>query len=133
MRKRVLSTFWKQENKFFLPGQSRDFLQRRAEYKQVKMRLGEGVAGQVIREAVTINIGDVKTDPRFLPSTSLPAFSSLLVAPVQSGGKQIGTISVQSEQMHAFSSKDSELLDALGIQACWLSKTLDCLRAHNNG
>ena len=93
------------------------FSQDEAEYKQVKMRLGEGVAGQVIREAITINIGDVKTDPRFLPSNSLPTFSSLLVAPVQSGGKQIGTISVHSEKMHAFSLKDSELLDALGIQA----------------
>ncbi len=93
------------------------FSQDEADYKQVKMRLGEGVAGQVIREAITINIGDVKTDPRFLPSNSLPTFSSLLVAPVQSGGKQIGTISVHSGKLHAFSSKDSELLNALGIQA----------------
>ena len=44
-------------------------------------------------------------------------FPFLLVAPVQSGGQQIGTISVQSKQMHAFSSKDAELLNALGVQA----------------
>ncbi|HET9905576.1 MAG TPA: GAF domain-containing protein, partial [Anaerolineales bacterium] len=60
------------------------------EFKRVQMRLGEGVAGQVIREGITINIGDVETDPRFLLSSSIPNFRSLLVAPVQSGGQQIG-------------------------------------------
>jgi len=101
------------------------FSQEEAEYKQVKMRLGEGVAGQVIREAITINIGDVKTDQRFLSSNSLPTFSSLLVAPVQSGGKQIGTISVHSKKLYAFSSKDSELLNALGIQAALAIENTD--------
>ena len=87
------------------------------EFKRVKMRLGEGVAGQVIREGITINIGDVQTDERFIPSGSLPNFRSLLVAPVQSGGQQIGTISVQSKVTDAFSTKDVELLNSLGVQA----------------
>ena len=87
------------------------------EFKRVQMRLGEGVAGQVIREGITINIGDVKTDPRFLLSSSMPNFRSLLVAPVQSGGQQIGTISVQSKLPNAFSTKDAELLNSLGVQA----------------
>jgi PAS domain S-box-containing protein len=87
------------------------------EFKRVKMRLGEGVAGQVIREGITINIGDIKTDPRFLLPSSIPNFRSLLVAPIQSGGQQIGTISVQSKIPNAFSIKDAELLNSLGIQA----------------
>ena len=87
------------------------------EFRRVKMRLGEGVAGQVIREGITINIGDVETDPRFLLSSSMPNFRSLLVAPVQSGGEQIGTISVQSRLPNAFSAKDVELLKSLGVQA----------------
>ena len=87
------------------------------EAKRVKMRLGEGVAGQVIREGITINIGDVNSDPRFIPSSSMPNFRSLLVAPVQSGGQQIGTISVQSRMTNAFSTKDAELLNSLGVQA----------------
>src|SRR5687767_2075467 len=87
------------------------------EFKRVKMKLGEGVAGQVIREGITINIGEVKTDPRFLLSSSMPNFHSLLVAPVQSGGQQIGTISVQSKIPNAFSAKDTELLNSLGVQA----------------
>ncbi len=87
------------------------------DYKQVKMRLGEGVAGQVIREGITINIGDIKANPNFLLRDSFPEFQSLLVAPVQSGGQQIGTISIQSAATNAFSEKDASLLNALGVQA----------------
>lgn len=85
--------------------------------KRVKMRLGEGVAGQVISEGVTINIGDIRTHPDFIRGESLPAFRSLLVAPIHSGNRQIGTISVQSAKANAFSNQDTELLDALGLQA----------------
>lgn len=87
------------------------------EFTRVQMRAGEGVAGQVIREGITINIGDVKADPRFLQSDHHPKFRSLLVAPVLSGGRQIGTISVQSRNTNAFSARDVELLNSLGIQA----------------
>ena len=93
------------------------FDEQEKEYKRVKMRLGEGVAGQVIREGITINIGDIKAYPQFLLSDSLPRFRSLLVAPVQSGAQRIGTISVQSVMTNAFSSKDAELLNALAVQA----------------
>jgi PAS domain S-box-containing protein len=85
---------------------------------RIKMRLGEGVAGRVIREGVTINVWDVQNDRNFIFHNSYPPeFRSLLVAPVQSGGKQIGTISVQSKNINAFSEKDENLLNALGVQA----------------
>ena len=54
---------------------------------------------------------------RIQHDTYPPEFRSLLVAPVQSGGRQIGTISVQSKNVDAFSGKDEELLKGLGIQA----------------
>lgn len=85
--------------------------------KRVKMRLGDGVAGRVIREGTLINVGDIKTDRHFLLSDSLPTFQSLLVAPVQSGKQQIGTISIQSAAANAFSAKDAELMNALATQA----------------
>ena len=91
---------------------------REWEKERIKMRLGEGVAGRVIREGITINVRDVKSDPHFIFNTTYPPeFRSLLVAPVQSGGKQIGTISVQSKTTDAFTGKDEELLNALGVQA----------------
>jgi PAS domain S-box-containing protein len=86
--------------------------------ERIKMRLGEGVAGRVIGEGVTINVRDVQNDPNFIFHNSYPPeFRSLLVAPVQSGGQQTGTISVQSRNVNAFSGKDEALLNALGVQA----------------
>ncbi len=86
-------------------------------YKEVKMHLGEGVAGQVISSGETINIADVITDPRFLRPEDPPKFRSLMVAPVSSGRQKLGTISVQSHATHAFNENDRNLLKALGTQA----------------
>jgi signal transduction histidine kinase len=81
------------------------------------MSIGSGAAGQVLRNGITINIGNVNDDPRFLKTTIKPLYSSLLVSPVQTTGKQLGTISVESQQIHAFSEHEAELLKALGAQA----------------
>jgi signal transduction histidine kinase len=81
------------------------------------MQLGEGVAGQVLRDGVAINIGVIHTDTRFLQTGETLWYSSLLVAPVQTSGRQIGTISVEGASMYAFSDQETELLEALGSQA----------------
>jgi signal transduction histidine kinase len=83
----------------------------------LKMNIGSGAAGQVLQEGITINIGDVEDDPRFLKSPIKPLYSSLLVSPVQTAAKQLGTISVESQKRHAFSDHEAELLKALGAQA----------------
>jgi len=92
-------------------------LERVAESLQIKMQLGKGVAGQVIRDGIIINISDVDKDPRFLPSKVMPRYRSLLVVPIQSGKQRIGTISMQSNIISAFSTEDEELLNALAIDA----------------
>ncbi|MBI5965026.1 MAG: GAF domain-containing protein [Chloroflexi bacterium] len=84
---------------------------------QFKMQLGEGIAGQVIKEGVTINVADIKNDPRFVSMGNEPGYRSLLVAPIQIKGKQIGTISVQSKDTNAFSEGEADLLKALGTEA----------------
>lgn len=84
---------------------------------ELAMRPGEGVAGRVMAEGVPINVGDILTDPRYLPSSRIPNLRSLLVAPVQSGDRRLGTISVQSAEPHAFSVDDEQLLKTLGLQA----------------
>jgi signal transduction histidine kinase len=83
----------------------------------LKMHIGDGVAGQVLRDGITANIEDVNSDPRFLQTHTKPSYRSLLVAPVQTAGKRLGTISVESEEPHAFSAHATDLLKALGNQA----------------
>ncbi len=81
------------------------------------MRPGEGIAGQVIADGVVINVSDIQTEPRYLRLGRATHLRSLLVAPVQSGARRLGTISVQSSAPNAFSSDDEQLLATLGVQA----------------
>jgi signal transduction histidine kinase len=82
-----------------------------------RMQIGDGVAGQVLRDGITANVADVTTDPRFLHTGRRPAYRSLLVAPVHASGGPLGTISVESEEFHAFSAHEEDLLKTLGNQA----------------
>ncbi len=84
---------------------------------KLNMRLGEGVAGQVILSGEVIIITDTESDPRFL-SQSIPAkFRSLIVAPIQSNERCVGTISIQNKRPKAFTPDEGRLLGALGTQA----------------
>jgi GAF domain-containing protein len=82
-----------------------------------KMRLGEGVAGQVIADGETINISDINSDDRFIKFGVLPQFRSLMVAPIISGGQKLGTISVQSKEPHTFTNNEKDLLSTSDVQA----------------
>jgi signal transduction histidine kinase len=82
-----------------------------------KMRVGEGIAGQVVLSGETLNITDVSTDPRFLKLDREPIYRSLMVTPVHSGDQKLGTISVSSNLPFAFNAGDIKLLSQLGTQA----------------
>jgi signal transduction histidine kinase len=86
-------------------------------WKFITIRPNEGVAGQVLVSGQTINIADVEKDSRFVTYLEPPKYRSLMVAPVQSGEQQLGTISVQSISVNAFTDAESRLLSALGTQA----------------
>jgi PAS domain S-box-containing protein len=78
---------------------------------------GQGIAGQVLAQGQAINIPDTQQDNRYVPLGLAIDLRSLLVAPVQSGSRRLGTISVQSVAPHAFSAEDEFLLTTLGVQA----------------
>ncbi len=82
-----------------------------------RMRVGEGIAGQVVLSGETINITDVTTDPRFVKLDTEPTYRSLMVTPVHSGDRKLGTISVSSNLPFAFNTNDIKLLSQLGTQA----------------
>ncbi|MBI5352773.1 MAG: GAF domain-containing protein [Chloroflexi bacterium] len=86
-------------------------------WRIIKIRPNEGAAGQAIVTGEIVNIADVRTDPRFQIYGELPVYRSLVVAPVQSGSKKLGTISVQSSLVNAFTEDEGILLKALGTQA----------------
>ncbi len=84
---------------------------------QLNMRLGEGVAGQVIINREVISVTDTLDDPRFLNQVTPVKYRSLIVAPIQSNERCFGTISIQNRKPNAFTPEDGQLLGALGTQA----------------
>ncbi|MBN1667139.1 MAG: GAF domain-containing protein, partial [Anaerolineales bacterium] len=84
---------------------------------QITMRLGQGIAGLVMQRGDPINIRDTESDERFLSLPGSSDLRSLLVSPVQSGERRLGTLSVSSGQMNAFSDEDERLLTLLAVQA----------------
>jgi signal transduction histidine kinase len=106
-----------QDDKSLVPKAASGFDRYEMPIPHVGMQIGDGAAGQVLRDSITINIADVNIDPRFLQADPKPAYHSLLVSPVQTAGKNLGTISVESEKVNAFSEHEVQLIKTLGHQA----------------
>jgi len=80
------------------------------------MKVGSGIAGQVLAEGRLINVADLTIDPRGVPSSN-HNLRSLLVVPVNIESELVGTISVQSSQAGMFTEADERILQTLGSEA----------------
>jgi PAS domain S-box-containing protein len=79
-------------------------------------RPGVGIAGHALSENQTINVPDVLKDERFLPGNLELRFRSLLVAPLVVKGRLMGTLSLSSRQVGAFSTADQTLVQLIADQ-----------------
>jgi signal transduction histidine kinase len=84
---------------------------------RLNMRMGEGIAGQVAATGTVIAISDIRTDPRFISQTVPVKYRSLIVAPIESNERRVGTISIDSDRPNVFTLDDGRLLGAFGTQA----------------
>ena len=105
------------DNDSLVPQATSGFAHNELNTPYLGMHIGNGAAGHVLRDGTTINIADVNSDPRFLQTGIQPAYRSLLVSPVQTASKKLGTISIESERANAFSEHEAQLIKALGNQA----------------
>jgi signal transduction histidine kinase len=83
---------------------------------------GVGVAGHALEGRDLINVPDVLKDERFVQGEGSLRFRSLLVAPLVVKDRALGTLSLSSEQPHAFSSTDETLA---GLMADQVAAALD--------
>lgn len=77
----------------------------------------EGIAGLAIDEGRVINVGDTRIDPRSSAYAQRTGLRSLLVAPIQSRNRALGTISLHCMLPNAFTAEDERLLTILAAQA----------------
>lgn len=73
--------------------------------------IGEGICGAAVREAKTLNIPDVKADPRYLSCDFRT--KSEIVVPIFHGNEAIAEIDIDSHEKNAFHDADQQRLEEL--------------------
>ena len=88
---------------------------------EIRLDLGEGIAGWVAQTRETVNIPDAYADQRFQPAVDLKSgyrTRSILSAPMLGAlGSLVGVVQVLNKQDGPFTHGDEELLVALASQA----------------
>lgn len=82
---------------------------------ELKLRVGAGVTGWVVRSGQAIRLNDVRADGRYVSVD--PRIRSELAVPLEVEGQVRGVLNVDSDRTDAFSAADQELLQALALQA----------------
>lgn len=98
------------------PQKEADELSRAAENMQTAIsRPGEGLSGWVIEHGQIVHLGEITTDPRYLPT--FQNVHSGMYVPINAGDTTIGCISIESSQPDAFDENHERLLITVAAQA----------------
>ncbi|MCA9971223.1 MAG: GAF domain-containing protein [Anaerolineales bacterium] len=84
------------------------------EFIKTRMKLSEGVSGEVVRRVEPIYIRDTYREPDFLFFDEI--VRSLLVVPLVIRDKARGTLTIDSDRPHAFSQSDIQLMTIAAAQ-----------------
>jgi L-methionine (R)-S-oxide reductase len=79
--------------------------------EHTRIPIGKGVCGFAAKAGKTEIVSDVSKDPRYLQC--FLSTKSEIVVPISKGGKVVGEIDIDSDQLDAFSSVDREFLEAV--------------------
>lgn len=81
---------------------------------QVRMKVGEGVSGQVVRTGEPVYIPDAHSEPDFLFFDEV--VRSLIVVPLKMRDEVIGTLAIDSDQPRVFDAADVQLVTVAAAQ-----------------
>lgn len=79
--------------------------------EHTKIPIGLGICGLAARTAQTVIVGDVSKDPRYL--ACFPETKSEIVVPIIRGGRVLGEIDIDGEEIGAFDESDRAFLEFL--------------------
>lgn len=89
--------------------------------KEVRVKMGEGIAGHVAATGEVLNVEDAYNDPRFMRHFDLMTgyqTRTLLTAPIHNPqGKIIGVVQLLNKKGGPFTPRDERLLTAMAAQA----------------
>lgn len=88
--------------------------------RQVRLKVGEGICGWVVREGLPFLSNDTWNETRVRPAARHAGTNSLIrsyiAVPLRTGGRVIGVLTVESDQVNAFTYEDVDLLEAVAAQ-----------------
>ena len=89
--------------------------------QEIRLKIGEGIAGYVAQTGQTVNLADVHGDERFHSGVDARTgfrTGSMLCMPLElSDGNRVGVIQVMNKRVGVFTEDDEEYLSALCVQA----------------
>ncbi len=77
----------------------------------VRIPIGKGICGAAVAERQTVVVPDVNADPRYL-ACSIQTKSEIVV-PIESDGRILGEIDIDSHTLRAFTIDDRSLLEEI--------------------
>jgi signal transduction histidine kinase len=86
---------------------------------QIRLRVGEGIAGLAVKERRPVQSADLDEDARvrYRQLSRGSGFRSIMAAPLRAGDEVIGAITVLRRDVHRFTPDEEQLLLALADQA----------------
>lgn len=88
----------------------------RAHQSSLKLKVGEGLAGWVVKNRQPVRVDDLYTDPRWVVSQGSQNHRSSVIAPLMVGEDVIGAIMVFHRRLAYFTDDSLEMVQAIGSQ-----------------
>ncbi len=84
---------------------------------KTRLRLGEGLVGDIAAQARPLNLSDAQSHPQFAyrPETGEEEYHSLLGTPVLRGGRVIGVLVVQNRTQRSYTEEEVEALQTVAM------------------
>jgi len=97
--------------------------------KKPNIKIGEGVAGRVLKDNEPMIISDVKKDPRYLNKevAKKEKLCSLLSVPMAIKNKPIGVLNIYTSKPHEFTDTEIKILVAVANQAAGAIKNAELI------
>jgi len=86
--------------------------------EEVRLKLGEGIAGSVAQSGKSVMLEDISADPRvaYPDLVSAEGLKAFISVPLRAKDKVLGVINVASRMPHHFTTNDMFLLHSIGDQ-----------------
>jgi PAS domain S-box-containing protein/putative nucleotidyltransferase with HDIG domain len=99
-------------------------------FKNLVARSSQGMSGWAVRHKQVVRSNDLRNDARYVDT--YPGLQSGLYVPMKLGNRIIGVISIESEQLNAFSVADEQLTATLANQAASALENARLFEAERN-